>query len=547
MLYLICTLLLVLLNGVSLMGQNISQSDAILSYLQVDDLQDLDQAEVEHLEHLLDNPVRINLLPESELRRTGLFSTYQIAVISDYISRHGAILSLAELSLLDGFGEAYVHRISPFISLTSYRTDTTAAKHQLAVRGSVRWQEGNGYDGSYGMKYRLEADGKFTAILAASRSIGSQKWLPSAYTGSFSWRFRRLPVRIFLGDFNARFGQGLVMWNNSFLTTLTSPDTFMKKSSGITQTWSFTGSGALHGAAAETTFGNILVSAVATFESLQFSPAINISWFSRYGQLSMTGTMSKIGADAAFCVRGINIFGEAAYDWTERSPSVLLGSRFKIGENLDMAFLSRAFMKDQYGAALAGEYSFGTKGRLTFTADAIKYHEPKEKTDPYGVQLKCLLSCEVELNTAWTLKLRLSERLRTWGLPMRTDARTDLTYKHNSLVCTMRMNMLCCDKTGFLSYVEGGYLGDVMSLYLRQGFFLIDDWDDRIYVYERDAPGSFNVPAMYGRGLWTGLTASAKVASSLRLYARASYVGYPFMEEKKPGRAELKLQLQYRL
>jgi hypothetical protein len=83
---------------------------------------------------------------------------------------------------------------------------------------------------------------------------------------------------------------------------------------------------------------------------------------------------------------------------------------------------------------------------------------------------------------------------------------------------------------------------------MRQGVFHVDDWDDRIYVYEHDAPGSFNVPAMYGRGLWTSLAAGLKVSYRLRIYARTAYTGYPFMEaeKKKPGKAELKLQLQCR-
>ena len=110
----------------------------------------------------------------------------------------------------------------------------------------------------------------------------------------------------------------------------------------------------------------------------------------------------------------------------------------------------------------------------------------------------------------------------------------------------MRLNVLNCDKTGVLSFAEVGRKGENLTAYLRQGIFFIDDWDDRIYVYERDAPGSFNVPAMYGRGLWTSLMASARINSSLRLYSRASYVCYPFMEKKKPGKAELKLQLQWR-
>ena len=49
-------------------------------------------------------------------------------------------------------------------------------------------------------------------------------------------------------------------------------------------------------------------------------------------------------------------------------------------------------------------------------------------------------------------------------------------------------------------YAEAGFRTDALKVWLRGGIFKVDDWDDRIYVYERDAPGSFTVPARYGRG-----------------------------------------------
>ena len=82
-----------------------------------------------------------------------------------------------------------------------------------------------------------------------------------------------------------------------------------------------------------------------------------------------------------------------------------------------------------------------------------------------------------------------------------------------------------------------------LSIWLRHGLFRIDDWDDRIYAYERSAPGSFKVPAYYGRGMWTALTLSSKLSRWCKLYLRASATAYPFMqmEKRKPGKAELEL------
>jgi hypothetical protein len=75
----------------------------------------------------------------------------------------------------------------------------------------------------------------------------------------------------------------------------------------------------------------------------------------------------------------------------------------------------------------------------------------------------------------------------------------------------------------------------------------VDEWEDRIYAYERDLPGSFNVPAFYGRGYWISLSGNWKFARWGRVYVKGSLMQYPFMEKKKPGRAELKLMLKLKI
>ena len=162
------------------------------------------------------------------------------------------------------------------------------------------------------------------------------------------------------------------------------------------------------------------------------------------------------------------------------------------------------------------------------------------------MQIKTVMNMEVALSGHIALKVRLSERLRSWGQPFRTDVRTDLLARYGRWNAAVRLNWLRYIGTGLLGYVESGYKDTSLGVYARMGMFRIDSWDDRIYVYERDAPGNFTVPAFYGRGLWTSFTTSWKASGKVSLYARASYVGYPFMEKKKPGKAELKLQCIFR-
>ena len=107
------------------------------------------------------------------------------------------------------------------------------------------------------------------------------------------------------------------------------------------------------------------------------------------------------------------------------------------------------------------------------------------------------------------------------------------------------------DASGWGAYAEGGYRRGAVYAYLKGGLFRVDNWSDRIYAYERDAPGNFSVPAYYGRGFWVSAVAGVKVSRWGKMYFRASYTGYPWLspsqEKKKPGKAELKVQMAFNL
>ena len=73
----------------------------------------------------------------------------------------------------------------------------------------------------------------------------------------------------------------------------------------------------------------------------------------------------------------------------------------------------------------------------------------------------------------------------------------------------------------------------------------MDNWAGRIYVYEHDLPGRFNVPAFYGRGVWGSFYLNWKFCRAGKLSARLAYFTYPFMpdDKRKPDKAEGRLML----
>ena len=573
-------------------AQKIDDVEKVMMLSGVDSPEELDPSEVERISDFLDHPLRINMLPESKLISSGILTRYQVASLVDYRIRHGNVMSYTELAAVDGFTPEKVSILRDFISLECHDIydGTQCVQNDLAVKSACKFTEQNDYN--YGLKYRLRTDA-FSMSIAASKSNAADAWFPDAYSGALTYDFKRIRGRVVFGDFNARFGQGLALWSGAFITSLNSPDAFMKKSSGISEAWSFTGSSALTGFAGSFSFKRLTLTVLSAFpgvksigskhKDLRIKPSVNLSWSCMHGSLSMTHVAELTGirdgnfripvmrtaSDAAFCIRGVNLFGEMAYDWVSTDVHALTGTDFRIGESGRMAALLKYLPSKwddtaaHHGAAMSISCGFGRmitqngsdgfgaarkRHTAAFSIDAIRYIESKDDAAPHSIQVKLFADWRYLINEYLEFKVRFSERLRTWGYKYRTDLRSDIIYMNGPFDFTLRMNILQCVNTSFATYIEQGYKYGWLSAYLRQGIFFVDDWEDRIYIYERDAPGSFNVPAMYGRGWFASFVLSAKITYAVRLYFRAAYTGYDFMsyEKRKPGKAELKLQLVLR-
>ncbi len=567
----------------------------IKEFMGASEVEEMNPYDVERLENLLEHPLKLNHVSLSKLEESGLLSRYQMASLSDYRARHGDVLSFNELAVVDGFSHDFVSRLAPFVSLESGRQPGAAAGSSIDNDISVRTSLKSNSSITYGMKYKLAVGERITGGLSVSRTSDAAAMEPDAFSGHLAFHFMRRPGKIVLGDFNARFGQGLALWNGMSFSGLTSASSFMRKASGISAASSFTGRYSLRGVAAEVSFGHFKVAALTsvagTCDSYQILPAANLSWFMSNGLVSLTHYADfsldsvsavipdmKTSADVAFCFSGIDFFAETAFDWVAVRAAALAGVSIPAGDDVRLAAMLRYYPSgytpsrsaaarsttkctNEYAFSMAADYwagrwvtlngstGFGTSSRRISgksSADFAYFPETKSKDRSVkSIQIKVQTEFSWLISPSFKVSARIAERIRTWGDRFRTDVRTDLSYISDRFLATLRINALTCVGFGLLGYLEGGYRTDRLGFFLRAGFFGIDNWADRIYAYERDAPGSFNVPAYYGRGAWIAVNVNWRFAVWGRMYLRAASTSYPFMAEKKPGRAELKFQMVF--
>ena len=178
-------------------------------------MEDLSESEAERFERYASRPLCINLAPRSKLLSSGLMSAYQVASLEDYRSRCGDVLSFAELAAVDGFGREYAQALSQFVSLeaSSGGGSFTPVRGSAMVRGSTRSSvnpKGSVKETCSGMKYQIQAGERAEFFLSRRSTYSSPEYGPSTFSAAF---YGRRGGKLVAGDFNARFGQGLIMWS----------------------------------------------------------------------------------------------------------------------------------------------------------------------------------------------------------------------------------------------------------------------------------------------------------------------------------------------
>lgn len=451
------------------------------------DMESLTEDEFERI--LSSRKVRLNASGRNRLLSSGLFSAYQVASIIDYRERCGDILSITELGSLDGFTFEQARRLSPLIDFSSDRLPGQRPRAPHLYGNALGRYCVRDYKGETQNKHVLKLKGEYGALEFAGAESRSYDGKGNTTFG-LAWNGKRWLEKVVVGDYNLRFGQGLLQWSGFQMGSFQSVSSFIRRPTGLSLSTSSSGTGAIRGAAAE--FNVLKRLSVVTFKGVGPDKDKAGTWSTWYGkncQVSGGGILSggkiSASADLRLCIKGVDLAAECA----AQDGSVSGWTASTVFPLWDRSRLAAAYRQTtmEKTAALGLE----TGGTL-FTFD---WREKKGEAT-YDAILKQTVSFRRSLQMVF----RLKERYRPLDRKVKSDIRMDMVYSPESgLRLAARGNALWYRAMSWLGYAEAGYVRPAFNVYLRWTVYKVDNWDDRIYVYERDLPGMFTSPAAYGR------------------------------------------------
>ncbi|NOQ27855.1 MAG: hypothetical protein GQ564_21040 [Bacteroidales bacterium] len=199
------------------------------------------------LNFYLNDPLNLNNASVEDLEKLQILNDFQIKSLLNYINKSGKMLSIYELQLIYGFSEQDILNILPFITVTDISKNETFklkyaleyGNNQIFLRSQKVFEEQIGYSSisdsallanpnsrylgiSYKIyaKYKYNYKNKIYAGFTAEKDPGEEFFSGSNKSG-FDYYSAHLQINdigiiktLSLGDYQAKFGQGLVLWSN---------------------------------------------------------------------------------------------------------------------------------------------------------------------------------------------------------------------------------------------------------------------------------------------------------------------------------------------
>ena len=524
---------------------------------------------VSRFERMLRNPLNLNAVSREQLEETGLLTLFQVESLLAWRERYGAVRSYAEWALVEGFSPEAVAQLRPFFVL-SEPGGPRRTKQTYTARFKKKW----GKEG-----FSLTTKGLYDSELFSAGAVidnDPKERFPDFL--SISGRYKQL----YVGDFTARFGQGLVLWKSFAFTAFGTPASVARRGGGLQCYHSAGESNFFRGIGYSRAFGRLIATAFVSYNALDArivdgrytslptdglhateaerarrhtmhelvvganatltagrwrfgvtgvayrydkANGRRVQDYNRYQQYD--GLWGNLGFDVYGSLGSLRLFGEAAID-AHGAPAAIAGAVWSPSYGFETSLTARcyapAYIATHAGALsslssvsnqIGGVYALqAISGPWTFRLNADYAYHPWKRyrqdagSSTFKARVQVLRTfrggAEAECQLAWSS--RLKGRLRVtvpagdaWHFSLRAEA----------------------NRGGAAGYADVRWSPSrKWDLSARATIWKTDDWDSRIYFYERGVPQSFSVEACSGKGIGAYLTAKYAPTQRVEMWVK---------------------------
>lgn len=565
-----------------------------------------------HFTSLINRPLNINRAGERELEKLKILTEWEISALLNYRKSSGDLYSLAELYLIPGLSQESVALLIPFLTTGAAQfvlRDALPGRAQILLRGTVVPQKKAGYLPITKEEYEKKPDSRylgnplslygqigynlqdrFSAHITVEKDAGERG-------GDFiSWSVAakdlKIAEKIVIGSYNARFGQGLVLWNAFSISGNREPWYSMKRESGIREFTSADENIAFKGAAA--TFSGKYFSATLMLSARRVDArvtdegytsllttglhntktlverkgslgtgmaALNAGYYGRRLKLSLTmcadsRSMPYAGKNNALINRELyksRYISNAGVEWRYSPGRLLFYGEVAVDRSGSAGIISgiicrlteRSLLFARFGKVHANyiapfSYDYSTSGSgVPEASGGIKIKS--------GKNLSLYLNCDYsndklkvsaigEYNNKKGFNSILKGTLSSVNCYLRGDLKLN-AGKH--LLNHFRADYITPlngeKRVGFHIHNEAIFklYGNRLNFSLRCAYFNVPDWDLRMYSYEREVLYQFRTTLLYGKALRYYVNFHIKPAGYVDIWLRYSSTRY--LDRTKTG------------
>jgi hypothetical protein len=310
----------------------------------------------EDLNYYINNPLNLNSATTEDLENLQILNDFQIKSLLDYVKTNGEMLSIFELQLVFGFSQQDIDLILPFVTVS--KTDQKQkfklknaiqyGNNQLFIRAQQVLEEQKGYSsitdsalaenpnsrylGSptklytrYKYNYKDLISFGITAEKDAGEEFftGSNKHGFDFYSGHLVLNKIGIFQTIVLGDFQAKFGQGLVLLSDMSSGKSSYVLNIRKRAQGLSKYSSANENEFMRGAGTTVRIKNFDITAFASYKNIDANITDSID--------------DEIAAISAFQNTGLHSIPSEIIDEKAISEKLIGGnitynqSKFKLG------------------------------------------------------------------------------------------------------------------------------------------------------------------------------------------------------------------------